>query len=485
MIRRIRQVARSGDTEQAWALFNRIGLEADVRDADVLSLKGRLIKDRALKASAVNRPALLGDARDAYMRSAAIRRATYPLINAATLALLIGDAGQSRDLALQTIAMLDDGDHEAETPYWLEATRAEAYLLTGRAGEARKTLVNAIAAAPRAWEDHASTLRHFRLVLDTLGEPNAWLDDHRPPPSLHFSGMISIADEGAAARQVGEVLDKLRPSAGYGALAAGADIIIAEALLARGTAVHIVLPAPIATFLAQSVAPFGGQWQKRYETLLESAETVEIVRGPDSVSQASVIIADQLALGMAIHNASQLESSAVALRVSDGRSSSTMNGSAKRKDVQVVDIITERSIVLPQRIAQLERRAVACLAGTWDVEALKRVGGRVEAQQDRQLLVSFSDLVVAARALLALRQPAHMFQLAALDYLAVDPMRHDAAHELAKVLAKGGRENQIVVSHSAAMALLVEAPDIGCEKLGEIASSLGDLPLYLVTGPAM
>lgn len=57
---------------------------------DALSLKGRLLKDRGLRSLGDERRQLLDQAQAAYMQAAGERRATYPLINAATIALLNG-----------------------------------------------------------------------------------------------------------------------------------------------------------------------------------------------------------------------------------------------------------------------------------------------------------------------------------------------------------------------------------------------------------
>ncbi len=157
----IRRLARAGDTEHAWHMFGQAGLAAEGADADIISLRGRLLKDRALKASGAERSTLLGEARDAYLQAASIRPATYPLINAATIELLGGAPDRAAALAEHILRMLDSGAHEAETAYWLGATRAEAHLLTGRIEAAVTALAEAVQQAPAAWEDHASTLRHF------------------------------------------------------------------------------------------------------------------------------------------------------------------------------------------------------------------------------------------------------------------------------------------------------------------------------------
>ncbi len=75
---------------------------------------------------------------------------------------------------------------------------------------------------------------------------------------------------------------------GYGALAAGADLLVAEALLARGAALHVVLPFGVAAFKAASVSPRGAAWLPRFDAALASAATVTIVAPDADGSDAEV-----------------------------------------------------------------------------------------------------------------------------------------------------------------------------------------------------
>lgn len=459
-------------------MFSQAKLDTYGQDAEILSLKGRLFKDRALKAEGSDRVRLLIQAKEAYLSAAGLGRATYPLINAATIALLIGDPNEAQAIASKTLDILDSGDHEAETPYWLKATRAEAALLIGDLEGGRKALADAIAAAPFAWEDHASTLRHFRLVLEQLDQSSAWLDRHRPPPSLHFSGIIDLAEEDEVVVRIEKALDKIRPASAYGALAAGADILIAERLLVRDVALHAVFPAPVATFRAESVACFGSHWAERFDAVIERAETVHVTRGPDRVSLASVHVAEQVAMGMAIRNAALLESHALALRISASGTSTQREQSWARQGLRTSDISVIRPVPPAQTLPKLERAAVVALAGEWDIDALHAAGGRVESVEGQQIMIWFSEPVDAARALLAGNDDELTGRAAAIDYRAVDPDARAQSGELARLLGRAGQGKRITVSESMAMALALEAPDLCCEKLGELASALGDLPIY-------
>lgn len=333
---RIIAYARAGALEQAWRSFRAGGYDQRRDDPAVLSVKGRLLKDRAVRIVGKARQQLLREAAAAYAQAAALNSSTYPLINAATLSLLGGDTKEAAALAEGVLQRLREHPEEPETPYYRYATEAEALLVLGGEEKAQTALAEAISLAPRAWEDHASTLRQFKLILEAQGRDTTWLERHRPPRSLHFGGHMSF-DPKVVRREhldwkIAEVLEEERVGFGYGALAAGADIIIAEALLERGAEVHAVLPGGVESFAARSVDPFGAEWRRRFDAVLSAAETMRPVRPlgtyPDAIT---IALADEIAMGSALMNAQRLESSAVQLLVVDspGASSPSRGATAR------------------------------------------------------------------------------------------------------------------------------------------------------------
>ncbi len=326
-------LARSGALDLAWDRLAAGGFAAD--DPGALTVRGRLLKDRARLATGPERRKLYHAAAEAYARAGAIDNATYPLINAATLALLSGHRAMARALAERTLARLDSGETDLETPYYRIATRAEALLLLRRLPEARAALAAAIAEAPLAFEDHASTLRQFALIHAELREDAGWLEAYRPPRTLHFAGRMGAPDDPAATAAMRADIDALitaeRIGAGYGALAAGADIIIAEALIAAGAALHIVLPAPVDAFLAQSVVPYGADWPARFAALIDAAASLTMCGdGVGSPDDEAIGFADEMAMGRAILAAGEIATDAVQLLVTgadgDGGDSTARSG---------------------------------------------------------------------------------------------------------------------------------------------------------------
>src|SRR5688572_18602992 len=107
-------------------MFEASGYDGMTDDAAALSVKGRLLKDRALSLLGAERRRLYAEASEAYRNAAIAGSATYPLINAATLSLLAGDAEQARGLAVDALNRIETAPDEPETPYYAGATRAEA-----------------------------------------------------------------------------------------------------------------------------------------------------------------------------------------------------------------------------------------------------------------------------------------------------------------------------------------------------------------------
>lgn len=309
-------LARSGALDRARRLFRDVGLESVTDDPAILSVHGRLLKDEARQAPATDRARLWREAGDAYARAAGLSGATYHLINAATLALLAGDRTTADERARRVLGKLDGGDTGPETPYYVAATRAEALLLLGRTGDAESALREALRLAPEAWEDHASTLRQFTLILDALDTDAAWLSPLQPPRSLHFAGPLALADDAGLRARIDAVLAEERIGFAYGALAGGADLIISEAVLAQGAELHLILPTPPDVFRAESAAPLGGDWPARFDAVLDQAATLSIMDPHlTTTTMLHIQLAAEVAMGRAVMNAAAIASEAIQLLV--------------------------------------------------------------------------------------------------------------------------------------------------------------------------
>lgn len=468
LLSEILALARAGATARAWDRFVAAGLSEVMSDAAALTLKGRLLKDRARKTQGDTKARLFLQSAKAYASASGVRPDSYPLINAATMSLFAGQPDHMELLAQRVLTMLDTGMGAGETAYWHEATRAEALLLLGRQGDAQTALDKAIVAAPAAWEDRAATLRQFRQILEFRGQTCGWLAGYAPPTSLYFKGMIGIApDDQHAANMARDAISSANAGFGYGALAAGADILIAEALVENGGELHLVLPILSSVFRTQSVVPYGEAWLPRFDRLFEQASSVTVVAAGDQLTGAAIDFAAQVTKGAAIENARRLESRAEGLELND-------SPSAEFEPATDVFIALKRSATLPPATlasGSLLATVVSDYAGS-NAETYKSVGGGYYS-------LSAVSLASVAKLLIQLRQAAPDARCAVSA--AADETTDDDA-QIAKTLrmAKCAATGTSVADAATTKALLSISPTLRTEPLGELPDAGGAVDIYAV-----
>ena len=342
-------LASTGATPQAVALLDKLGLDrragtsiTDPLELDIAALRPRLLKDAALAAAGEERATLLAGAAEAY--AAVYRRAQqaghpeayYPGINGATLLLLSGDEPAAMALAREVLHQLDL--HAPERKQYFEvATEVEALLILGevaRACEAAQGLRARVSReAQTDYRGMATTVRQLRLVAEAKGSAEAWRDALAPPRVIHYGGHI-IAAPGKPGRfpaseetVIKEAIEKLLAEEdvgfGYGSLAAGADILFAEALLERGAGLHLVLPFDRDDFIKASVQRSGEGWVDRFERCYAAA----LEHGAVHFATEDRYLDDdhlfgycsQLAMGLALLRARHLCTSVEQIVVWDGK----------------------------------------------------------------------------------------------------------------------------------------------------------------------
>lgn len=342
-------LASTGATQQAAEKFAMLGLDDAVETAptrslrvDIASLKARLAKDAALANRGKARRAglqLSAELYEAVFRQemeAVSPESYYPGINAATLRLLSGDRDAAESLARDVLEQLSSWPMERRR-YYEVVTEIEALLVLGRVDEARSRVpvVHRMNAGKDAVSLRArsSTVRQLRLVAEANRLVGAWLSELAPPRVIHYLGhIISAPGEGPgrfpAEREdeVGAAIEARIADAGigfgYGSLAAGADILFAEALLRHGASLQIILPFNRMEFVEISVRPAGDHWVERFEKCLAEAEKHGTVRyatedrylGDDAL----FAYCSQLAMGLAILRARHLSTEVEQIAVWDG-----------------------------------------------------------------------------------------------------------------------------------------------------------------------
>lgn len=339
-------LARSGATDQAESRFVELGLrDAAGRGAtgdlaqDIDALYARLAKDRALGAGGPRRFDLARVAASRYEDAYARHGGAYPCVNAATMWLVAGD--RERALARAAIAAeLASGDD-----YWSVATRAEAAAVRGDAEGAADLVALAAQHSRGAHAARASTCRQLRLISSLVGIDPSIVEPLRNPAIVHYAGH-RIAPDGMGGRfpadeqarvsaAVHEHIAGMGPASGFGSLASGGDILVAEALLDGGAELHVLLPFDLDDFIAVSVADGGDGWVGRLRACLDRATSVTYTTdGPYIGDDVSFTLCSSVAMGDTLRHARQLEADARQLVVWDGDTSVPPGAAGTASDVR-------------------------------------------------------------------------------------------------------------------------------------------------------
>lgn len=351
--RSVLALARSGSTQEAARRFTTYGLDA-LEDEDVAALGARIAKDEALGAGPRLREQA-ARASEAYHSIFARTGGYYPAINAASLSLIAGETDRARALAHEVLRLLA---REGETDYYAAATEAEARLILGDEPAAREALERAGATHGGDHGALATTRRQLRIICGVTGSDPKILAPLSGPQVVHYCGhriaevhevgRFPAEDEDRVAQKI--AAEAARHSAGYayGSLASGSDILWAEALLANGCELHVVLPFALEGFVRCSVAPSGPAWIERFHRCLAAARDVRYATDDAFIDDVVLYrYGTELAMGLALLRAGYLDAEVRQLAVWDGRPTQNEAGTA-------IDVETWReqgravSIVAPE-----------------------------------------------------------------------------------------------------------------------------------------
>ena len=336
-------LARTGASRLENQMLTRLASEG-FNDEETLGLLARTHKDLWADSSDPRQRQYhlhkaFSSYRDAHERSGGY----WSGINAATMALLLGESEEAtrlargvRDVCLQAAA----AGHAGE--YWLLATLGEAALLLRNWSEAEEWYSRAAAIAMREYGHLASTRRNARLILRYLDADPSRIDAciHVPRIVVFAGHLIDRPDRGssrfppALEPAVGSAIrDWLRTAdvgVGYAAAACGSDILFLEGLLASGAEARVVLPYNRNQFREDSVEIVpGGDWPDRFERVL--ARAAEVVIGSDHRTGSGSLSYEYGLLlldGLAGIRADELDTELVALAVWDGGDGDGLGGTA-------------------------------------------------------------------------------------------------------------------------------------------------------------
>lgn len=308
-------LARTGALDEALALFDSFQLAKNASDEDILCLGPRLRRDLAFRGAAPD-ATLLRKAAEEYESVYAKTGGYYPGVSAAAAFAMAGEADRARKIAVKVAkaseALLDGLDDD-EPSYYPRATLGEALLIAGDGAGAERAFAAARGAADFTPGKAATTRKQLRRLAAAVRITDAWIDRALPQRgTLYFSGPLAMEralSEEALARAVDDVLARRQIASAFGALAAGADIVIAERVLAAGVALNIQLPLTPEAFIARSVEPYGKGWRDRFVACLERAQSIDWNRNA-RMGPAAYQLGARVSMGKAIAHAKSLDGAA-------------------------------------------------------------------------------------------------------------------------------------------------------------------------------
>jgi class 3 adenylate cyclase len=325
--RAVLALARAGSTNEAQRRFEADDGLAANDEEDVQALRARIAKDVALAAQGSERREQARRAAGIYGDIFERTGGYYPGINAATLMLVARAVDEARRLATRVLDVLDGEDPDS---YYAAATEAEALLVLGREADARLALSRAAALHGGDYGALSTTRRQLSVICREGGYDVAVvLADITGPSVVHYCGhriaplggdgrFPAAAEPLVRARIVAEI-ERDRPGFAYGSLASGSDILFAEALLAVGAELHVVLPFAAEEFVRTSVADGGPGWVERFRSCLVAANSVSYATD-DAFLGDDVLYryASELAMGLAVLRARFLDAAVRQIAVWDG-----------------------------------------------------------------------------------------------------------------------------------------------------------------------
>ena len=356
-------LARSGATQRSNAILTQLRAEGH-RDEETLAILARTHKDLWTHATEKSeRARQLKLAHKFYHESYKLNRGYYSGINAATLALLLGKKEEARALAQKVreacLAELKTLPTNSDYRYWPLATLGEACLILRRFSEAEDWYAQAAKTGRGNYAELSSTRRNARLLLNHLQRDSTSIEQAlKIPDIVVFAGHLIDQAERAVPRfpaqlepavrdAIQKQVKKIAPGFGYASGACGSDILFLEAMLERGGEANVVLPFAKEQFIQDSVAFAGGDWLKRFESVLERATTVTTASS-ERIEEGSMSFeyANLLLYGLADIRARQLETNLVPLAVWDQKPGDGPGGTASAvahwrnlgQDVQVIDL---------------------------------------------------------------------------------------------------------------------------------------------------
>jgi tetratricopeptide (TPR) repeat protein len=334
-----RALAQMGHSRRARAVLTDLLNRGDVT-CDTVSLLGRTFKETWLRTGSTD---ALSAATVAYQKAVELAPDNpFPAINRASLSLLAGDTASAHKLAGGILQLYQGPKKAKENDRWRDATLGEAYLCLGDVDKAREHYANVVLAGLDVRE-RCSARRHARIILEHAGQDVHGLDDCFAVPVVFvFAGLMldsphpparerrfPPAFQPAVASEIKRALSLSVAAIGFSSAAAGSDILFLEQMRTLGQAYHILLSGPQPEFKERSVNYAGADWGERFQTVLDSAKSVEEASSHHPADNSVAYwYASRLLSCRALLQAQQLNLDLVALAVWNGKPGFGRGGTA-------------------------------------------------------------------------------------------------------------------------------------------------------------
>jgi class 3 adenylate cyclase len=284
-------LARSGAGERAANQLMQLREEGHA-DEETLGLLARTSKDLGLKTADPDvRRNHFRRAFELYSEAYRHTGGGWTGINAATMALTLGDVEGARELAgavrLRCQEELKLVEINGGDAFWLAATLGEAALILGDWSEAMERYASLSELAPERFGDLSSTRRNARLILDCLGADRAFIDRcfHLPRVVLFYGGSFALRTptwrgwphglEEQMRDVIGARLREVNGHIGYSSAVCVPDLLFLEALLESGSEAHVVFPYDREQLLQDWGENFPKDlWGDRYDRAVNRAEVL-------------------------------------------------------------------------------------------------------------------------------------------------------------------------------------------------------------------
>lgn len=378
-------LARSGATQRANDILVQL-LEAGHSDEETLGVLARTYKDLWAQATDEReRQRQLQLAYKFYDEAHERSSGYYSGINAATMALLLGERARAISLARGVreacLEELKGLPPLSDDRYWPLATLGEAALILGEWDEAENWYEQAAEAGQTKFGELTSTRRNARLIIDYIGGDGQRIERHFQIPRVAvFSGhMIDRPDrrtprfppqlERSVRDEIQRRLVKHEAGLGYASAACGSDILFLEAMLELNGKTYVVLPYEQEQFKKDSVEiARDPKWVGRFEQVMEKASEVLLAsEQPIDESALSFEYTNLLLHGLASIRAERFETELVPIAVWDGKQGDGPGGTASvverwRKlgyDIELINLEEMLREELPELRSRQEEQAAS------------------------------------------------------------------------------------------------------------------------------